>query len=191
MLYWFQSSSTATPTILMQLKTGDKLFGLERRLYSVDTFPYVFVVHSVTPKLAHIQPFDINDNQQSSKYTVYRTLVPKESRFLANWRGRPHPAFQSSFDYLWLWDEVSKKEYLQSVLNLKIRRYINGLSSQFNSLSLDNFQQGLKTFKMLNQLSETLNCLSLSKSKDLVFSETELTLLEVQTFNQILEDFDV
>lgn len=175
----------------MQLKTGDKLFGLERRLYSVDTFPYVFVVHSVTPKLAHIQPFDINDNQQSSKYTVYRTLVPKESRFLANWRGRPHPAFQSSFDYLWLWDEVSKKEYLQSVLNLKIRRYINGLSSQFNSLSLDNFQQGLKTFKMLNQLSETLNCLSLSKSKDLVFSETELTLLEVQTFNQILEDFDV
>lgn len=182
----------------MQLKTGDKLFGLERRLYCVDTFPYVFVVHSVTPKLAYIQPFDskdykpfdMNDYKQSSKYTVYRNLVShEESRFLANWRGRPHPAFPSSFDYLWLWDEVSKKEYLQSVLNLKIRRYITGLSSQVNSLGLDNLQQGLKTFKMLNQLSETLD--GFFKSKDLVFSETELTLLEVQTFNQILEGFDV
>jgi hypothetical protein len=173
----------------MELKTGDKLFALERRLYCVDTFPYVFVVHSVTPKLAYIQPFDNNDYQQSSKYTVYRTLVSHESRFLANWRGQPHPAFQSSFDYLWLWDEVSKKEYLQSVLNLKIRRYINGLSSQLNSFSLDNFQQGLKTFKMLNQLSETSD--GFFESKNLVFSETELTLLEVQTFNQILEGFDV
>jgi len=124
----------------MELKTGDKLFALERRLYCVDTFPYVFVVHSVTPKLAYIQPFDNNDYQQSSKYTVYRTLVSHESRFIANWRGKPHPAFSSSFDYLWLWDE-------------------------------------------------TLNSLSPSKSKDLVFSETELKLLEVQTFNQILEDF--
>jgi hypothetical protein len=175
----------------MELKTGDKLFALERRLYCVDTFPYVFVVHSVTPKLAYIQPFDNNDYQQSSKYTVYRTLVSHESRFLANWRGQPHPAFQSSFDYLWLWDEVSKKEYLQSVLNLKIRRYINGLSSQFNSFNLDNFQQGLITFEMLNRLSETLDCLSPSKSKDLVFSETELELLQVQTFNQILEDYHV
>ena len=180
----------------MQLKPGDKLFGLERKLFSVDTFPYVFVVHSVTPKFAHIQPFDINDNQQSSKYTVYRTLVFHESRFLANWRGRHHPAFPSSFDYLWLWDEVSKKEYLQSVLNLKIKLYINGLSSQFlssqlNSLSFNNLQQGLKTFEILNQLSETLDCLSLYKSKDLDFSETELKLLQVQTFNQILEDYHV
>ena len=175
----------------MELKTGDKLFALERRLYCVDTFPYVFVVHSVTPKLAYIQPFDNNDYQQSSKYTVYRTLVSHESRFLANWRGQPHPAFQSSFDYLWLWDEVSKKEYLQSVLNLKIKLYINGLSSQFNSFNLDNFQQGLITFEMLNQLSETLDCLSLYKSKDLDFSETELKLLQVQTFNQILEDYHV
>jgi len=175
----------------MQLKPGDKLFGLERKLFSVYTFPYVFVVRSVTPKLARIQPFDQNHHQQSSEYTVYRTLVSHESRFLANWRGQPHPAFQSSFDYLWLWDEVSKKEYLQSVLNLKIKLYINGLSSQFNSLSLDNFQQGLKTFKMLNQLSETLDCLSLYKSKDLDFSETELKLLQVQTFNQILEDYHV
>jgi len=182
----------------MQLETGDKLFGIERRLYSFGhQEPYVFVVHAVTPKLAHIQPFsmndykpfDGNDYKQSSKYTVYRTLVPKESRFVANWRGRPHPAFSSSFDYLWLWDEVSKKEYLQSVLNLKIKRYINGLSSQFDSLSLDNLQQVLKTFEILTQLSETLDCLLLSKSKDLVFSETELKLLQVQTFNQILEDF--
>lgn len=181
----------------MQLKTGDKLFGLERRLYRVDTFPYVFVVHSVTPKLAHIQPFDMNDYKpfdmndykQSSKYTVYRALVSHESRFLANWRGQPHPAFPSSFDYLWLWDEVSKKEYLQSVLNLKIRRYITGLSSEVNSLSLDNLQQGLKTFEILNRLSETLD--GFFKSKDLAFSETELTLLEVQTFNQILEGFNV
>jgi hypothetical protein len=173
----------------MELKTGDKLFGLERRLYSVDTFPYVFVVRSVTPKLARIQPFDQNHHQQSSEYTVYRTLVSHESRFLANWRGRPHSAFPSSFDYLWLWDEVSKKEYLQSVLNLKIKRYINGLSSQLNSLSFNNLQQGLKTFEILNQLSETLDCLSLSKSKDLIFSETELSILQVQTFNQILEDF--
>ena len=184
----------------MQLKTGDKLFGVERKLYSFGhQMPYVFVVHSVTSKLAHIQPFDINDYKpfnandykQSSKYTIYRTLVPHESRFFANWRGRPHPAFHSSFDYLWLWDEVSKKQYLQSVLNIKIKRFINGLSRRFNSLSLDNLEQSLKTFKMLNQLSETLDCLSLSKSKDLVFSETELTLLEVQTFNQILEDFYV
>ena len=174
----------------MQLKPGDKLFGVERNPYGFQPkIPYVFVVHSVTPKLAYILPFDMNYYKQSSKYTVYRTLVPKESRFLANWRGRPHPAFQSSFDYLWLWDEVSKKEYLQLVLYLKIKRYINGLSSQFNSLSPDNLQQNLKTFEMLNQLSETLECLSLSKSKDLVFYETELTLLQVQTFNQILEGF--
>ncbi|MFY7936682.1 MAG: hypothetical protein ACOVOQ_04850 [Flavobacterium sp.] len=180
----------------MELKTGDKLFGLERRLYSFGhQEPYVFVVHAVTPKLAHIQPFsmndykpfDGNDYKQSSKYTVYRTLVPKESRFVANWRGRPHPAFSSSFDYLWLWDVVSKQQYLQSVLNLKIKRYLNGLSIQFNSVSLDNFQQGLKTFEMLNQLSETLD--GFFKSKDLVFSETELSILQVQTFNQILEDF--
>jgi hypothetical protein len=175
----------------MQLKPGDKLFGLERKLFSVYTFPYVFVVRSVTPKLARIQPFDQNHHQQSSEYTVYRTLVSHESRFLANWRGRPHSAFSSSFDYLWLWDEVSKKEYLQSVLNLKIKRYINGLSSQLNSLSFNNLQQGLKTFEILNQLSETLDCLSLYKSKDLDFSETELKLLQVQTFNQILEDYHV
>jgi hypothetical protein len=130
-----------------------------------------------------------NDYKQSSKYTVYRTLVPKESRFLATWRGRPHSAFSSSFDYLWLWDEVSKKEYLQSVLNLKIKRYINDLSSQFDSLSFDNLQQVLKTFEILTQLSETLDCLLLSKSEDLVFSKSELSILQVQTFNQILENF--
>jgi len=175
----------------MQLKTGDKLFGLERRLYCVDTFPYVFVVHSVTPKLAYIQPFDSKDYKRSSKYTVYRTLVSRESRFLANWKGRPHPAFPSSFDYLWLWDEVSKKEYLQSVLNLKIKRYLNYLSSQSDFLNFDNFHQNLKVFEILTRLFETLNSLSPSKSKDLVFSETELTLLEVQTFNQILEGFNV
>lgn len=176
----------------MELNIGDKLFGVENRLYSVDTrIPYVFVVNSVTPKLAHIQPFSMNDDKQSSKYTVYRTLVPQESRFLANWRGQPHPAFRSSFNYLWLWDEVSKKQYLQSVLYLKIKRYINGLSSQFNYLNFDSLEQDLKTFEILNQLSETLDCPSLSKSKDLVFSETELSILHVQTFNQILEDFNV
>lgn len=176
----------------MQLKPGDKLFGVKHRLFAFENqIPYVFVVNSVTPKLAYIQPFDNNDYLQSSKYTVYRTLVSKESRFLANWKGRPHPAFSSSFEYLWLWDEVSKKEYLQLVLYLKIKRYINGLSSQVNSLSRDNLQQNLKTFEILNQLSETLECLSPSKSKDLVLSETELTLLQVQTFNQILEDYHV
>jgi hypothetical protein len=173
----------------MELKTGDKLFALERRLYCVDTFPYVFVVHSVTPKLAYIQPFDNNDYQQSSKYTVYRTLVSHESRFIANWRGKPHPAFSSSFDYLWLWDEVCKIEYLQSALNLKIKRYLNCLRSQSDFLNSDNFRQNLKVFETLTRLFETLNSLSPSKSKDLVFSETELKLLEVQTFNQILEDF--
>lgn len=173
----------------MELKTGDKLFALERRLYCVDTFPYVFVVHSVTPKLAYIQPFDNNDYQQSSKYTVYRTLVSHESRFIANWRGKPHPAFSSSFDYLWLWDEVCKIEYLQSALNLKIKRYLNCLRSQSDFLNFDNFRQNLKVFEILTRLFETLNSLSPSKSKDLVFSETELKLLEVQTFNQILEDF--
>lgn len=182
----------------MELKTGDKLFGVKLTPYAFERqTPYVFVVHSVTPKLAHIQPFsikdykpfDMNDYKQSSKYTVYRTLVPKESRFLANWRGRPHPAFSSSFDYLWLWDEVCKKQYIQLVLYLKIKRYINGFSSQFNSLSPDNLQQVLKTFEVLNQLSETLDCLLLSKSKDLVFSKSELSILQVQTFNQILEEF--
>lgn len=183
----------------MQLKTGDKLFGVERTPYAFEhQTPYVFVVHSVTPKLAHIQPFsmnvykpvDMNDYKRSSKYTVYRTLVPHESRFLANWRGRPHPAFSSSFEnYLWLWDEVCKKQYLQLVLYFRIKRYVNSLSSQFNSLSPDNLHQVLKTFEVLNQLSETLDCLLLSKSKDLVFSKTELELLQVQTFNQILEDF--
>ena len=182
----------------MQLNPDDKLFGIEHRLYSFeDQIPYVFVVHSVTPKLAHILPFDMNeykpfdgnDYKQSSKYTVYRTLVPKESRFLANWRGKPHPAFSSSFDYLWLWDEVSKKQYLQSALNLKIKRYLNCLSSQSEFLNFDNFHQNLKVFEILNRLFETLNSLSPSKSKDLVFSETELKLLEVQTFNQILEVF--
>ena len=176
----------------MELNIGDKLFGLERRLFAFeDHIPYVFVVHSVSAKLAHIQLFDINDDKQSSQYTVYRTLVPQESRLLANWRGQPHPAFRSSFNYLWLWDEVSKKQYLQSVLYLKIKRYINGLSRQFNYLNFDSLEQNLKTFEILNQLSETLDCPSLSKSKDLVFSETELSILHVQTFNQILEDFNV
>lgn len=173
----------------MELEIGHKLFGLERKIYSFAPIPYVFVVHSVTPKFARIQPFDLNHHEQSFEYTVFRTLVPKESRFLANWRGKHHPAFSSSFDYLWLWDEVCKIEYLQAVLNIKIKRYINRLSSELKSLNFDNFQQDLKIFEILNQLSENLDCLKHSKTKDLVFSETELAILQVNSFSQILEAF--
>lgn len=175
----------------MELNIGDKLFGLEHRIYCFEPVPYVFVVHSVTPKFARIKPFDLNDHKQLCEYTVFRTLVPLDSRFLANWRGQHHPAFPSSFNYLWLWDEVCKRQYLQAVLYLKIKRYIIGLSSQLESLNLDNLQFYLKTFEILSQLSKNLDCLSHSKSKDLVLSQTELTILQVNSLNQILEDFCV
>jgi len=182
----------------MELNIGDKLFGLEKKVYSLSAIPFVFVVHSVTPKFARIQPFDINDYKpfnmkdykQSSNYTVYRTLVPRDSRFLANWRGQHHPAFSSSFDYLWLWDEVCKRKYLQAVLYLKIKRYIHSLSTQLESLNLDNLQFHLKTFEFLSQLSKNLDSLTLSKSKVLVFSETELAILQVNSLSQILEAFN-
>lgn len=182
----------------MELEIGQKLFGLERRLYCFEPIPYVFVVHSVSPKFARIKPFNLNPHKQSTEYTVFRTLVPKESRFYANWRGQHHPAFPSSFDYLWLWDKVCKTHYLQAVLYLKIKHYIHSLNSQLESLTLldnttnfDNLQFCLKCHKLLNEFSKNLDNLSHSKSKDLVLSQTELTILEVNSFNEILEDFCV
>lgn len=176
----------------MLLNIGDKLFGLERRLYAFENqIPHVFVVHSVTLKLAHIKPFDLNGNSQSSKYSVYRTLFPQESRFLANWRGQPHPAFQSSFDNLWFWDDVCKTQYLQSLLSLKIKGFLKALSRQLDSLSFDDLQQSLQTFTILNQLSDSFNCLSLSDSNNLVFSDSELSLLGLQSLNQLQEAFHV
>ena len=176
----------------MLLNTGDKLFGIESRLFAFEKqIPHVFIVHSVTPKLAYIKPFDLNGNNQSSKYCVYRSLVLQDSRFFANWRGQPHPGFESSFDYLWLWDDVCKTQYLKSVLSLKIKVFLKALSRELESLNFDNPQQSLQTFAILNQLSQSLNCLSLSDSKTLVLSDTQLSLLEVQTFNQLLESFHV